>query len=263
MMIVPRRSNERGNIDYGWLKTFHTFSFGSYQYSGHESFGSLRAINENRVSAHTGFGVHSHSNFEVLRYVVSGELQHNDSLGTTRILKRGDVQLTSAGTGVYHSETAQNGDVHLLEIWSSQALSTLAPSHFIRHFSDEEKLNGWVRIAAPVNASYVYSDQDDGGSAPIRSAMVIYATCLASGLFNQRSFQLGSSMGYIHVIQTSGYNVGTAGGAKVKLSGGDSGITEVELREGDGAYMMFVSGKKIKVQNIGAGIAEVLLFEID
>lgn len=124
-------------------------------------------------------------------------------------------------------------------------------------------MTGWVRIAAPVNTTDVYTDQDDCGSVPMRSAMVIYSTCLAPGMFSQRSFQLSGTKGYIHVIQTSGYNLGAAKGAEVKLSGGDGGLVEVELQEGDGAYMMFVAGKEIKVQNIGVGVAEVLLFEIE
>lgn len=137
-----------------------------YQRSGHESFGALRAINESRVSPRTGFGVPSHSDFEVFSYIVSGELQQSviiiiciisripypaarfkltlvngipvtspfsQSDDSTRILKRGNVQLTSAGTNVYHNERAQNEEVHLVEIWSFQALSSVAPSHFIRY----------------------------------------------------------------------------------------------------------------------------------
>ncbi|KZP13183.1 hypothetical protein FIBSPDRAFT_897572 [Athelia psychrophila] len=193
------------------------------------------------------------------------ESRSNDSPGTTRILKRGDVQLISAGAGIYHSEKAQNKDVHLLEIWSSRALSNLAPSHFIRHFSDEEKMNEWVRIAAPVNANTpdVSSYQDAPSSARIRSAIAVYATMLASGVSRRRIFQLGSTKGYIHVIQTSGYNAGASKGAEIKLSGGDSGTTEVELREGDGAYVMLVPGSEFKVQNIGARVAEVLLFKME
>lgn len=133
-------------------------------------------------------------------------------------------------------------------------------TNILRHFSDEDKMQGWVRIAAPVSTLDVDSDQDASGSAPIRSGMTIYSTILASGA--SRSFQLSTTKGYIHIIQTFGYNVGVAQGAEIKLNGGDDGTIEVKLREGDGAYIMFAAGKEVKVQNIRAGVAEVLLFEI-
>ncbi|KAF7983671.1 hypothetical protein HWV62_19569 [Athelia sp. TMB] len=262
MIFVPRKSNERGNVDHGWMKTFHTFSFASYQRSGHESFGSLRALNENRIAPPTGFGTHSHPDYEVFSYIVSGELQiSNQSSATTKVLKRGDVQLTSAGTGIYHSEkTHGDQEVHLLQIWSSQSPSTLVPSHFIRHFTDEDKKKAWVCIAAPATTPETPPEQDGEGPVPIRSAMHVYTTLLTPAVSRTHTFQPSAIKGYIHVVQTSGYNAGAGNGAEVKVTGENA---ETVLREGDGAYMMLIAGKEVKVENVGAGVAEVLLFEME
>ncbi|OJA18149.1 hypothetical protein AZE42_13035, partial [Rhizopogon vesiculosus] len=98
--IIPRESADRGQADHGWLKTFHTFSFARYGPLADlfMSFGSLRVLNEDRVAASTGFGTHSHREFEIFSYVISGELEHQDSMGNTEVLSRGDVQMTSTGT---------------------------------------------------------------------------------------------------------------------------------------------------------------------
>lgn len=104
LSLIPRRSAARGNADHGWLKSFHTFSFANYYDPEFQDFGPLRVINEDRVEPTTGFGAHSHREFEIWSYVVNGELQHNDSMGNKEILKRGEIQMTSAGTGITHSE---------------------------------------------------------------------------------------------------------------------------------------------------------------
>lgn len=112
LSLIPRRSLARGNADHGWLKSFHSFSFANYYDPKFQDFGPLRVINEDRVEPTTGFGAHSHKEFEIFSYVVNGELQHNDSMGNKEILKRGEIQMTSAGTGITHSEynTVSNHD---------------------------------------------------------------------------------------------------------------------------------------------------------
>jgi hypothetical protein len=108
LKVTPRRSSSRGHADHGWLYTFHTFSIASYYHPKYERFGPLRVINEDRVERGTGFGTHSHAEFMIWSYIVSGELEHKDSMGNLETLKRGEVQFTNAGTGIRHSEYNRN-----------------------------------------------------------------------------------------------------------------------------------------------------------
>ncbi|CCM02609.1 uncharacterized protein FIBRA_04712 [Fibroporia radiculosa] len=263
--VVPRPSQERGNANHGWLKSFHTFSFASYFDDKHEKFGCLRVINEDRVEPTTGFGTHGHREFEIFSYVVSGQLEHADSMGNTEVLSRGDLQMTSAGTGIRHSEKCHGPrQVHFIQIWSLPNKSGLAPSYYTRRFSDEEKQNKWVRVVAPVNAEGVSEARDASGPAPVHSNLSLYATLLSPSTSLQHVFPTGGSGGpkksYIHVIQTSGYNPQKPQGARIKVVGAEA---PVELREGDGAYIMGEAGKDIKVENVGETVAEILLFDVE
>jgi len=256
-----RPSEERGNADHDWLKTFHTFSFASYQDNKHELFGSLRVINEDRVAPRTGFGTHSHREFEIFSYVVAGELEHKDSMGNTEILKRGDVQLTSAGTGISHSEKAHGAkQVHFLQIWSLPTTSRLPPKYFTRHFTDEEKKDKWVRVVAPVGAEGVLAEREGSGPTPVQSPVTLYATILGPGKSLARPLE--GKKGYIHVIQTSGYNDQKATGASVKIS--SQGGEDLTLREGDGSYIhVDKKGAVLNVENDGDSTAEILVFDLD
>lgn len=126
LRIEKRRWNDRGSADHGWLYTFHTFSFASYYDPRYEEFGPLRVINEDRVEKGTGFGTHSHREFLIWSYIVNGELEHKDSMGNLEKLRRGDVQFTSAGTGIRHSEYNRNNkeDVHFLQVSNSSSQPT-------------------------------------------------------------------------------------------------------------------------------------------
>ncbi|PSR80355.1 hypothetical protein PHLCEN_2v6740 [Hermanssonia centrifuga] len=264
--LVPRRSDERGNADHGWLKTFHTFSFAGYQEDGHDHFGCLRVMNEDRVEAHTGFGTHGHREFEIFSYVVSGELEHGDSMGNQEILKRGDLQMTSAGTGIRHSEKAHGSKpVHFLQIWSVPSQSGLSPQYFTRHFPDEEKRDKWAQIVAPVGADGVVEKREASGPAPVHSPLSLYASLISPSITLSHTLPAASKTSqrkaYIHVVQTSGYNPGKADGAHVKVGGPDG--ESVELREGDGSYIMIDAGSTMEVQNIGDKVAEVLLFDVE
>ncbi|KAJ4493574.1 RmlC-like cupin domain-containing protein [Lentinula edodes] len=258
--VVPRFSQDRGHADHDWLKTFHTFSFAMYQDFNHEKYGSLRVINEDRVAARTGFGTHSHREFEIFSYVVDGELEHKDSMGNIEVLKRGDVQLTSAGTGISHSEKAHgNNPVHFLQIWSLPSVSRLQPKYFTRHFSDEEKRDAWVRVVANANAEGVQKDLREGskqgeGPAPVQSPLTMYATLLNPG--KRVSQGMKGLKGYVHVVMRSGYNEGPADGATIRVSG-------QTLREGDGAYLQVPSDSDVVVENVGDRVAEVILFDIE
>ncbi|KAL4252893.1 pirin family protein [Abortiporus biennis] len=238
--IVPRRSDERGHADHDWLKTFHTFSFAMYQDSEHDHYGSLRVINEDRVAPHTGFGTHGHREFEIFSYIVAGELRHNDSMGNVEILKRGDIQMTSAGTGIRHSEHA-NAESH--------------SQYFTRHFSDAEKKDKFVRVVAPANSEGVEEKREASGPAPVHSPLSLYASLLSPS--TKLSHTLANRKAYIHVVQTSGYNPSKATGNAIKVNG------DVELKEGDGAYIAGDVGSQLSVENIGGGVAEVLLFDLE
>ncbi|KAH7885784.1 RmlC-like cupin domain-containing protein [Phlebopus sp. FC_14] len=264
--IVPRFSADRGQADHGWLKTFHTFSFANYYDPRHESFGSLRVLNEDRVAPRTGFGTHSHQQFEIFSYVVSGKLEHRDSMGNTEVLSRGALQMTSTGTGISHSEKA-NGpqQVHFCQIWAMPRAGQGRgkPAYFTRNFTDEEKKNRFALVVAPDNAPEVTLNREDSGPAPVRSQLWMYASLIERGVsLSHVPAGKGQKKGYIHVIQKSGYNPGKAGGASVRV-GSEADGPKLELREGDGAYMMYESGAELKIENDGQSVAEVLLFDIE
>ncbi|KAI0761806.1 pirin domain-containing protein [Trametes elegans] len=264
MKLVPRLSIERGHADHGWLKTFHTFSFASYYDPRHDNFGCLRVINEDRVEPKTGFGTHAHREFEIFSYIVSGELEHRDSMGNVEVMKRGDLQMTSAGTGIRHSEHCHGGkQVHFLQIWSVPSTRGLTPQYFTRHFSDEEKKDQWAHIVAPVNAPGVVEKREASGPAPVHSPLNLYATLLSPGKSLSHTFQRGgmTRKGYIHVVQTSGFNPKESSGATIRVLGGEAG--PVELREGDGAYIMTSPGEELGVENASDRVAEVLLFDME
>lgn len=258
--FVARPSEERGQANHGWLKTFHTFSFAMYQDGEHDQYGSLRVINEDRVEPTTGFGTHGHREFEIFSYIVAGELEHRDSMGNVEILKRGDLQMTSTGTGIRHSEkTYGPKQVHFLQIWSIPSESRLPPQYFTRHFSDEEKKDKWAHIVAPVGADGVEEKREASGPAPVHSPLDLYATLLSASNTLTKTFQ--KRKGYIHVVQTSGYNPESSTGAHIKVSGPDG--NSIELREGDGSYIKADVGSELKVENVGDRVAEIVFFDLE
>ncbi|KAI0027560.1 RmlC-like cupin domain-containing protein [Vararia minispora EC-137] len=257
--LIPRPSHERGHADHGWLKTFHTFAFAAYTDWNHMQFGSLRVINEDRVEPHTGFGTHGHREFEIFSYVVAGELQHKDSMGNVEVLKRGDLQMTSAGTGIRHSEHS-HGDkqVHFLQIWAQPGQSGLKPQYFTRHFTDDEKKDRWAKIVAPLGDDDVSTDREAAGAAPVHAPLALYASLVSPGRAVAHTAQRHKA--YLHLIQTSGYNPGNATGGAVTVSVAGQQTT---LREGDGCYVHLTPGVEIKVENTGDRIAEVVLFDLE
>jgi quercetin 2,3-dioxygenase len=154
-MNTLRRSSERGHADHGWLDSYHSFSFADYFDSQHIEFGPLRVINEDRVAAGSGFGTHPHRDMEIISYVLAGELAHKDSLGNGSVIRAGDVQRMSAGTGIRHSEynASSTERLHFLQIWIKPDVTGLVPSYEERRFADSEKQGRLRLIASPDGAA--------------------------------------------------------------------------------------------------------------
>ena len=167
-----RRSHERGHANHGWLDSYHTFSFADYYDPQHMGVGPLRVINEDRVAPGAGFGTHGHRDMEIISYVLEGELAHRDSIGNSSVIRPGDVQRMSAGSGVRHSEFnhSQTQPVHFLQIWIQPDVAGIAPEYEERRFGPEEKRGRLRLIASPEAAD---------GSVRIHQQARVYA-----GLFD-------------------------------------------------------------------------------
>ena len=173
-MITIRPANERGAANFGWLDSRHSFSFGNYYDPNHMGFASLRVINEDKVTPGGGFGTHGHRDMEIVTYVLTGSLEHKDSLGTGSIIQPGDVQRMSAGTGIRHSEfnASDRDPVHFLQIWIVPDREGLAPSYEQIAVAPEAK-QGQLRLLG--------SRDGRDGSVTIHQDVSLYATTLAEG----------------------------------------------------------------------------------
>ena len=192
-MQLLRKSQDRGYADHGWLKSFHSFSFAGYHDPRFMGWGNLRVINEDRIAAGMGFGKHGHRNMEIISYVLSGELAHEDSMGNVKGIPPGDVQRMSAGTGVTHSEFnhAKDQTTHFLQIWIEPNTLEVAPSYEQKTIPLAEKQGKLCLVASP-------SGQD-------HSVMIHADAKLYSGLFDgNQSAQLTldpTRKAYVHLIQ--------------------------------------------------------------
>ncbi len=173
-MLQPRYANERGHANHGWLDTFHTFSFADYHDPAHMGWGDLRVINEDRVQPGMGFGMHGHHDMEIITYVLAGALQHKDSLGNSAIIRPGEVQRMSAGTGVMHSEfnPSRTEPVHLLQIWIEPDTTGVQPGYEQKFFQADEK-RGRLRLVA--------SRDGRECSVSIHQNAAVYVTLLEPG----------------------------------------------------------------------------------
>ena len=216
MRYTVHKSDSRGQANHGWLQARHSFSFASWQDPRHMGVSALRVINEDRVAAHRGFGMHSHDNMEILTCVLSGKLTHKDSMGNIGHILPGDWQLMSAGTGVTHSEM-NDGDVpvHLLQIWIIPNIHNPAPSYQELTLNVLEQPNQWHLIVAPV-------DQTPAGfnGMVIRQDARILSAFLQAG--QTLSLQPEKKTSYLHVVK----------GALRIENGADSQI----LASGDAVY---------------------------
>jgi redox-sensitive bicupin YhaK (pirin superfamily) len=210
-VLTIRKAVDRGHADHGWLNSYHTFSFADYHDPAHMGFRSLRVINDDRVAPGHGFGSHGHRDMEILSYVLEGALAHKDSMGTDGVLRRGDVQRMSAGTGVVHSEFngSKSEPVHFLQIWIRPREKGIAPGYEQQAFSDAEK-RGRLRLLA--------SPDGEEGSLRINADARVYAAILDAGQNQQMSLPEGRHA-WIHVAdgraRVNGHALGAGDGVAV------------------------------------------------
>ncbi|MEO6186278.1 MAG: pirin family protein [Steroidobacteraceae bacterium] len=227
-MIEIRKSQERGQADHGWLKSQHSFSFAEYFDAQHVEFGALRVINEDRVAPGRGFGTHPHRDMEIVSYVLAGELAHRDSMGTGSIIRPGDVQRMSAGTGVYHSENnpSPTAPVHFLQIWIKPDRTGVTPGYEQKSFDAAEKRGKLRLVVSPDGAQ---------GSVTVHQDARMYA-----GLFDgaeAATLQVADSRRlYVHLVRGELTVQGT------RLTTGDAlkltAVTQLALGEGNDAEVL-------------------------
>jgi len=231
-MINVRKSQERGHAQHGWLDSYHTFSFADYYDPAHMGFRALRVINEDRVEGGQGFGKHSHRDMEIISYVLEGGLAHKDSMGTGEVIRPGDVQRMSAGTGVTHSElnASPREPVHFLQIWLTPDQRGITPSYEQKTFSRQDKAGRLRLVASP--------DGRDG------SVTVHTDARLFAGLFDKG--------------QAAELPLATGRHAWVHLVHGTAKINGTALAAGDAAAL---SGED-RIQIEGVDASELLVFDL-
>jgi len=231
-MITIRRSNERGHFDHGWLNTYHTFSFDQYYDPRYMGFRNLRVINEDFVAAGRGFPKHGHRDMEIITYILEGALKHEDSMGNGSVIRPGDVQRMTAGTGVRHSEqnASDSERVHLLQIWILPHTVGLEPGYEQRAFSEDER-RGQLRLIA--------SEDGREGTVQVHQDVSLFASILPAG-------------GEVeHAMDQRRY-------AWLQVARGAVDINGERADQGDGAVAIGESSLRIRA----AEDAEVLLFDL-
>ena len=231
-MITIRKSEERGHFDHGWLDTYHTFSFDQYYDPAQVHFRTLRVINEDRVAAAHGFPTHSHRDMEIITYILSGALEHRDSMGNGSVIRPGDVQRMTAGTGVSHSEfnPSRSEECHLLQIWITPNARNLTPGYEQKFFAAGEREGRLCLIASAAT---------EEGAVKINQDARIYAALLEAG------------QSITHQLDADRY-------AWLQLARGGLELNGEKLRPGDGAAM----SKESRAEISAAEDAEFLLFDL-
>jgi len=207
-MITVRKAGERGHAEHGWLDSWHTFSFADYHDPRHMGFRSLRVINEDRVAAGKGFPTHSHRDMEIVTYVLDGALEHKDSMGNGSVMRPGDVQRMSAGTGVAHSEFngSRDAPVHFLQIWILPERRNLQPSYEQKNFTKQERQGKFKVVATRDGAN---------GALVVHQDMTLLAGLFAAG--EQAKYALAPGRhAWLHVAR------GTLRANGVDLEAGDA-----------------------------------------
>ena len=231
-MITIRKAEERGHFNHGWLDTYHTFSFADYYDPEHMGFRALRVINEDRVQPGRGFGAHSHRDMEIISYVLEGELEHKDSMGTSSIIRPGEVQRMSAGTGVTHSEfnASRSELVHFLQIWILPERPGGKPGYEQKAFPEAER-KGKLRLVA--------SPDGRDGSVTIRQDVTLHTALLCTGEALRHALEPGRHA-WVHVAR-----------GQVEIGG-------EQLEAGDAAAISDARGLELS----GRDASEVLLFDL-
>jgi redox-sensitive bicupin YhaK (pirin superfamily) len=231
-MITIRKASERGRTYTGWLDSRHSFSFGEYYDPRHESFRTLRVINDDRVAPGTGFGMHPHRDMEILTWVLSGALEHRDSLGTGSVIRAGELQRMTAGTGILHSEVNPSADkpVHFLQVWILPEKRGLTPGYEQKAFPDSERRGQLQHLAGRTGGD---------GAVTIRQDADLYATVLEKGEAVSHKLPPGRH-------------------AWVQVATGSVKVNGTALSAGDGAAITGEAGLTLTAD----GPAEVLLFDL-
>jgi len=231
-MITLRRSSERGHFNHGWLNTFHTFSFDQYYDPRFMNFRTLRVINEDFVAAGRGFPMHAHRDMEIITYILEGALQHEDSMGNGSIIRPGDVQRMSAGTGVRHSEKNPSSDeaVHLLQIWILPDTLDLEPGYEQKAFTEDER-RGLLRLIA--------SNDGRDGSVTVRQDVSLLASILGAG-------------------QSVNYAMNEVRYGWIQVARGTVTVNGQRAEQGDGAIAMGESSLEI----VADQPSEILFFDL-
>ena len=231
-MLTVRKAEERGHANHGWLDTYHTFSFADYQDPREMGFGPLRVINDDTVQPGQGFGTHGHRDMEIITYVLEGALEHKDSMNNGSIIRPGNVQRMSAGTGVRHSEfnPSRAEGVHFLQIWIEPSVTGVRPSYEEKQFGPAEKKGQLRLIAAPDGRA---------GSVTIHQDAYVYAAVLDGKDAVTHRLEPGRRA-YLHVARGS-----------IEVNG-------TPLSRGDGAR---IAGES-QISLANAAQAEVLLFDL-
>jgi hypothetical protein len=228
-MIELRRAKDRGHANHGWLDSWHSFSFADYHDPAHMGFGPLRVINEDRVQPGMGFGTHGHRDMEIISYVLEGALEHKDSMGNGSVIRPGNVQRMSAGTGVRHSEynPSRTEGVHFLQIWIEPSVRGVAPGYEEKNFDAASKRGRLRLIASP--------DGRDG-SVTIHQDALVYAGLLDGAEAATHSLVPGRRA-YVHVARGEVTAIGQ------ELRAGDAleatGEREIRLEGGRNAEVIF------------------------
>ncbi len=193
-----RKSKERGYANHDWLESYHSFSFADYFDRNHMHFSALRVINDDIIAPGQGFGMHPHRDMEIVTYILQGAPQHKDSIGNGSVIRAGDVQRMTAGSGILHSEfnASDNQPVHLLQIWIMPERANLVPSYEEKHFSAEQKSNRWCLIASGVGEVQTIHEEALG----VHQDMRLHASILDTG--RNLAYTVSDSRSvYLHVAR--------------------------------------------------------------